>query len=167
MTLFFDFWFFTHFWLFSYRWEHRIVFVLIFRCAEQFYVPNMQEQSKTGKESEINRQTYVIWWLNSRKYRSVWYLLSCKWTSFYRDYHNEVSDWASLFLYESGLVVVFSRFSADFSMIVCCAIANFSNFLLSFCCAISNRVRYSDSSSLVQEMLKRNWINECFWVKGG
>jgi hypothetical protein len=40
--------------------EHRIVFVLIFRCAEQFYVPNMQEQSKTGKKSEINRQTFVI-----------------------------------------------------------------------------------------------------------
>ena len=43
--------------------RHRkteFVFVLIFRCAEQFYVPNMQEQSKTGKKSEINRQTYVI-----------------------------------------------------------------------------------------------------------
>ena len=58
--------------------EHRIVFVLIFRCAEQFYVPNMQEQSKTGKKSEINRQTFVIWWLNSRRYRSVWYSFSCK-----------------------------------------------------------------------------------------
>ena len=32
--------------------EHRIVFVLIFRCAEQFYVPNMQEQSKTGKKQK-------------------------------------------------------------------------------------------------------------------
>ena len=57
--------------------EHRIVFVLIFRCAEQFYVPNMQEQSKMGKKSEINRQTFIIWWLNSRRYRSVWYLFSC------------------------------------------------------------------------------------------
>ena len=42
--------------------EHRIVFVLIFRCAEQFYVPSMQEQSKMGKKSEINRQTFVIWY---------------------------------------------------------------------------------------------------------
>ena len=57
--------------------EHRIVFVLTFRCAKQFYVPNMQEQSKAGKKSEINRQTFVIWWLNSRRYRSVWYLFSC------------------------------------------------------------------------------------------
>ena len=58
--------------------EHRIVFILTFRCAKQFYVPNMQEQSKAGKKSEINRQTSVIWWLNSRTYRSVWYLFSCK-----------------------------------------------------------------------------------------
>ena len=58
--------------------EHRIVFILTFRCAKQFYVPNMQEQSKAGKKSEINRQTLVIWWLNSRTYRSVWYLFSCK-----------------------------------------------------------------------------------------
>ena len=43
--------------------EHRIVLVLIFRCAKQFYVLNMQEQSKTGKKSEINRKTFVIWWL--------------------------------------------------------------------------------------------------------
>ena len=56
--------------------EHRIVFVLTFRCEKQFYVPKMQEQSKAGKKSEINRQRFVIWWLNSRKYRSVWYLLN-------------------------------------------------------------------------------------------
>jgi hypothetical protein len=40
--------------------EHRIVFVLTFRCAKKIYVPNMQEQSKAGKESEIYRQTFVI-----------------------------------------------------------------------------------------------------------
>ena len=57
--------------------EHRIAFVLTFSCAKQFYVPNMQEQSKVGKKSEISRQTFVIWWLNSRRYRSVWYLFSC------------------------------------------------------------------------------------------
>ena len=48
-----------------------------FLCAKQFYVPNMQELSKAGKKSEINRQTFIIWWLNSRSYRSVWYLFSC------------------------------------------------------------------------------------------
>jgi hypothetical protein len=31
--------------------EHRTVFVLTFRCAKQFYVPTMQEQSKAGKKS--------------------------------------------------------------------------------------------------------------------
>ena len=41
--------------------EHRIVFILTFRCAKQFYVPNMQEQSKAGKKSEINGQTFIIW----------------------------------------------------------------------------------------------------------
>ena len=38
--------------------EHRIVFVLTFRCEKQFYVPKMQEQSKAGKKSEINRQAF-------------------------------------------------------------------------------------------------------------
>ena len=51
--------------------EHRIVFVLIFRWVEQVYVPSMQEQSKTGKKSEINIQTFIT------RYRSVWYLFSC------------------------------------------------------------------------------------------
>ena len=37
----------------------------------------MLEQSKVGTKSEINRQTFVIWWLNSRWYISVWYLFSC------------------------------------------------------------------------------------------
>ena len=32
--------------------KHRIVFVLTFRCAKQFYVPNMQEQSKVGKNQK-------------------------------------------------------------------------------------------------------------------
>ena len=44
----------------SARQEHRIVFVLTFRCAKQFHVPNKLEQSKAGKKSEINRQTFVI-----------------------------------------------------------------------------------------------------------
>ena len=45
--------------------EHRIVLILIFICAKQFYVLNMEE---AGKKFEINRQTLVIWWLNSRRY---------------------------------------------------------------------------------------------------
>ena len=40
--------------------EHRIVFVLTFRCSKQFYVPNMQEQSKGGKKSKIIRQTSLF-----------------------------------------------------------------------------------------------------------
>ena len=54
--------------------EHKIVLVLTFRCAKKFHVPNMQEQSKGGKKSEINIQTFVIWRLNARRYGSVWYL---------------------------------------------------------------------------------------------
>ena len=59
MKLFVDFKKFTKIWKDLQTQEHWIVFVLIFRCAEQFYVPNMQEQSKAGKKSEINRQTFV------------------------------------------------------------------------------------------------------------
>ena len=57
--------------------EERFVFVLTFICAKQFYVPNTLKQSKTGKNPKINRQSFIIWWHNSRKYRSVWDLLSC------------------------------------------------------------------------------------------
>ena len=35
--------------------KQRIVFVLTFRCAEQFFIANKQKQSKTGKNPEINR----------------------------------------------------------------------------------------------------------------
>ena len=38
---------------------------------------HIQEQSKVGKKSEINRQKFVIWLLNSSRYISVWYLFSC------------------------------------------------------------------------------------------
>ena len=30
----------------------ELFFVLILKCTEQFYVPNMQEQSKTGKKQK-------------------------------------------------------------------------------------------------------------------
>ena len=32
--------------------EHRIIFVLTFISAKQFYVPTMQEQSKAGKRTD-------------------------------------------------------------------------------------------------------------------
>ena len=41
-------------------WKQRIVFVLTFRCAEQFCLPNTQKQSKRGKNPEINRQSFGI-----------------------------------------------------------------------------------------------------------
>ena len=43
-----------------------------------FMFPTMQEQSKVGKKSEINKQFHVKSWLTYRSYRSVWYLFSCK-----------------------------------------------------------------------------------------
>ena len=46
-----------------------------FLCAKQFYVPNMQELSKAGKKSEINRQTFAI---SSRRYRRFRCILSCQ-----------------------------------------------------------------------------------------
>ena len=36
---------------------------------------NSQKQVKIQKSTDM--QSFVIWWHNSRKYRSVWYLLSC------------------------------------------------------------------------------------------
>ena len=77
MKMFVDFWKFTKIWKALHTQEQRIVFVLMFRCVEQFYVPNTQKQSKTGKNPEINKQSFIIWCHNWRKYRSVWYLLSC------------------------------------------------------------------------------------------
>ena len=58
MKLFVDFWKFTKIWKYLQQQEHRIVFVLIFRCAKQFYVPNMQEQSKACKKPR-NQQTNI------------------------------------------------------------------------------------------------------------
>ena len=40
-------------------------FVFTFRCAEQ---------SKMGKYPEINRQSSIIRWHDSRKYTPVWYV---------------------------------------------------------------------------------------------
>ena len=56
MKLFVDFWRFIKIWK---GLRHRNTELFL------FYVPNMQEQSRAGKKSEINRQT------------SAWYLFSC------------------------------------------------------------------------------------------
>ena len=47
----------------------------------------MLKQSKAGKNPEMKRQSFVIWWLKSRKYRYFWYSTIDK------------SDWAGLKLY--------------------------------------------------------------------
>ncbi len=39
--------------------EQRIVFVLLFRCTEQFYVPKTQEQSKTGKKNQKSTDKHL------------------------------------------------------------------------------------------------------------
>ena len=78
---------------------HRIVcwflciylFLLVFAwCAhkivlqiktKQYYEHIMQKLVKTGKYTEINKQSHVKFWLNWRKYRTVSYSFSCnKWS---------------------------------------------------------------------------------------
>ena len=53
---------------------HKIV---LFWSAEQFYEHIMQKLVKTGKYTEINKQSHVKFWLNWRKYRTVSYSFSC------------------------------------------------------------------------------------------
>ena len=77
MKFFVDFWKFTKIWKGLHYRNKELFLFLTFRCAEQFYVPNMQKQSKPGKNPVFNRWSFVIWWHNSWKYRFVWYLLSC------------------------------------------------------------------------------------------
>ena len=55
--------------------EPLIFSTFTFICAKQFYVSNMQKQSKAGKKSEINRQTFAI---SSRRYRRFRCILSCQ-----------------------------------------------------------------------------------------
>ena len=53
---------------------HKIV---LFRPAEQFYEHIMQKQVKTGKYTEIDKQSHVKFWLNWIKHGAVSYSLSC------------------------------------------------------------------------------------------
>ena len=54
--------------------DHKIVFDW---SAEQFYDHIMQKLVRTGKNTEINKQSHVKFWLNWRKYETVSYLFSC------------------------------------------------------------------------------------------
>ena len=47
---------------------HKIVLEI---KTKQFYVHIMQKLLKTGKYTEINKQSHVKFWLNWRKYRTV------------------------------------------------------------------------------------------------
>ena len=54
--------------------DHKIV---LFWSAEQFYEHIMQKPAKTGKYTEINKQSDVKFWLNWIRYEAVSYALSC------------------------------------------------------------------------------------------
>ena len=58
MKLFVDFWKFTKIWKGLQNRNKELLFVLTFRCAEQFYVPNTQKQSKMGNKSR-NQQKII------------------------------------------------------------------------------------------------------------
>ena len=73
--IFVDFWKCTKIWK---GLQHRNKELFLFWHLDvQSNFTFTQKQSKTGKNPEISRQSFVIWWHNSRKYRSVWCLLSC------------------------------------------------------------------------------------------
>ena len=54
--------------------------IVLLWSAEQFYDHIMQKRLKTGKNTEINKQSNVKFWLDFRKYGAVSYWLSCKQT---------------------------------------------------------------------------------------
>ena len=54
--------------------DHKIVF---FWSAEQFYDHIMQKLVKTGKNTEVNKQSDVKFWLNWIKFGAVLYSLGC------------------------------------------------------------------------------------------
>ena len=55
-------------------YDHKIV---LFWSAEQFYDHIMQKLVKTGKNTEINKQSNVKFWLNWIRYGAVSYSSSC------------------------------------------------------------------------------------------
>ena len=60
--------------------DHKIVLQI---KTKQFYDHIMQKLVKTGKYTEINKQSIVKFWLNWRKYRYVSYSFSCTDLSFW------------------------------------------------------------------------------------
>ena len=67
--LFFDFCVFTYLFLPAFAWcEHKIV---LFWFAEQLNDHIMQNLVKTGKKTEINKQSHVKFWLNWIKYGAL------------------------------------------------------------------------------------------------
>ena len=72
--LFVDFCVFTWFYQFLHDVDHKMV---LFWSAEQLYDHIMQKLVKTGKSTEINKQSHIKFWLNWIKYGAVSYSLSC------------------------------------------------------------------------------------------
>jgi len=67
--LFVDFWVFTCF--------YPVLNDILQIKRKQFYDHIMQKLVKTGKNTEINKQSNVKFWLNWIKFGAVSYLLSC------------------------------------------------------------------------------------------
>ena len=59
---------------------HRMVLLI---KTKQFYEHIMQKLVKTGKYTEMNKQSDVKFWLDGRKYGTVSYSFSCNWISRY------------------------------------------------------------------------------------
>ena len=78
IELFVDFCGFTCF----YQFLHELIIkFVLFWSADKFYDQLMQELVKTGKSTEINKQSHVKFWLHWIKYGAVSYSLSCTWNS--------------------------------------------------------------------------------------
>ena len=77
MKLFDDFWKFTKIWKDLHHSNTELFLFWFLDVQNNFMFPTCKNRQKWIKKSEINAQTFVIWWLNSRRYWSVWYLFSC------------------------------------------------------------------------------------------
>ena len=63
----------------AFAWcDHKIVLQI---KKKQFYDHIMQKLVKTGKYTEINKQSNVKFWLNGKKYGIISYSLSCTFLS--------------------------------------------------------------------------------------
>ena len=69
--------------------DHKIV---LFWSAEQFYDHIMQKPVKTGKNTEINQQSYVKFWLNWIRNGTVSYWFTRKWKWFYKKRQTIMKD---------------------------------------------------------------------------